>query len=775
MSRIEGLENRRLLAALVPDVTWADDGYLTQATDQGLIASNGFGLFASTSVYGTKGQATHVRRYDADGTVAFDYGNIAGDVDTRVDTSGRLYAATAKEDQVTLTRYGASGKVDRAFGGRGTVAFSLNDPGAVLDAHLSDVTLTPDGSAYIAFTHLGTIYNHAGHASRAVEVVDVYKFDRFGRVDRTFGDRGRIDYKSVGSDDFTWSGVTTDGRITFASGDYDIRIVRYLPNGTLDKGFGDNGTLQLHDREVIETGLAYDAQDRLVLAGQQPNKADQAVYRVRRLTAAGQPDTTFGTNGTYTPSIPAGNTVASNVFVLPDGRILAKFDTSVIRVTDRGLPDTTFDGDGVAEIEVGAFDLLGTLPDGSLLASASSYDSRRVGDYHVGVAKLAPQSAAVVGHSGALYLNGTDAADTVRIDPVGRRVRVTMNGKVYGPFAGVAGVRATLLDGDNSFDGSAFTGRVPQTVVGGNGNDTIATGGGRDFVFGDFGDDTLRTNGERDTVGLGEGNNTADGGDGDDTIQGGSENDRITAGNGNDTIEAGDGNDTVTGGDGDDLLRLYGFSRFGEYHSRADGGAGNDTILSSDDRDTIYAGPGDDRVGSYRTGAEDPAGEEGSDGEGSSSPSIPALADVLGDFVDLGPGNDRVNAPAGGNTITGGDGDDTLRAGLGNDSLDGGAGRDSISSGDGRDTLTGGVGPDRLNAGLGNDRLSGGTDDDVLLGGPGRDTLSGEGGNDTLIAGPAIAAIAVAANRLDGGAGTDRFQTESADDVLASVESRLDA
>jgi Ca2+-binding RTX toxin-like protein len=76
----------------------------------------------------------------------------------------------------------------------------------------------------------------------------------------------------------------------------------------------------------------------------------------------------------------------------------------------------------------------------------------------------------------------------------------------------------------------------------------------------------------------------------------------------------------------------------------------------------------------------------------------------------------------------------TLRGGPGNDRLTGGANvlGDRLVGGPGEDVLSGMGGPDVIYGGPGNDVLLGGTGDDKLFGGPGDDKLFGGPGDDSL-------------------------------------------
>ena len=79
------------------------------------------------------------------------------------------------------------------------------------------------------------------------------------------------------------------------------------------------------------------------------------------------------------------------------------------------------------------------------------------------------------------------------------------------------------------------------------------------------------------------------------------------------------------------------------------------------------------------------------------------------------PGNDIINAAAGGNHINGGDGDDDLSGGPGDDDIDGGNGDDNLNGNADQDVLRGGAGDDTLNGGGGDDGLRGDKGADTFL------------------------------------------------------------
>lgn len=140
----------------------------------------------------------------------------------------------------------------------------------------------------------------------------------------------------------------------------------------------------------------------------------------------------------------------------------------------------------------------------------------------------------------------------------------------------------------------------------------------------------------------------------------------------------------------------------------------------------------------------------------------------LTDYIDVGFGDNYVNAIAGDDTIIAGGGDDTIFGGIGHDSistsagndvLDGGSDNDAIYSGAGDDTVFGGLGGDVVVAGQGNDSVEGGEGNDYILAEAGADIVSGDAGRDRIFGGSGF-------DTLMGGDGDDEIEGGLDNDVL---------
>ncbi|WP_292933770.1 hypothetical protein [Novosphingobium sp. PASSN1] len=179
---------------------------------------------------------------------------------------------------------------------------------------------------------------------------------------------------------------------------------------------------------------------------------------------------------------------------------------------------------------------------------------------------------------------------------------------------------------------------------------TADLGEGADSWTGTAGADVVNSNGGNDTlIGLG----------GDDILRGGIGDDRLEGGDGNDRLFGGSGINRLVGGAGNDLL----YSNSG----RIDGGGGDD-LISAGMGSTTYGGGGDDRIViigdvlsdtlSGKSGIID-AGFGDDYVEFDSPPNFWDSGATT--IVDLGAGNDLIEAGDLRGTITLGSGRDTIR------------------------------------------------------------------------------------------------------------------
>lgn len=312
--------------------------------------------------------------------------------------------------------------------------------------------------------------------------------------------------------------------------------------------------------------------------------------------------------------------------------------------------------------------------------------------------------------NGVLTLTGTAKADNFYLNAApGNKINVYEGGKTTSYARGsFKSIIAKLDAGDDQL----FIGmldNIPVKADGGAGNDNMSGGYGNDTLIGGVGNDIIN------------------GAAGNDQIDAGDGNDQLAGGNGNDTLLGGAGYDLMGGLAGDDLL---------------DGGIGSDRIAGDQGIDTVtYAS----RTKAVFVDLSEAQGELADDGEAGEKDFVYSTVEVViggaGNDVLVGSTPSKIPPMAYSNKNT----------------LIGGAGNDTLSGLDGDDILKGGVGNDILNGGIGNDSL---------YGEAGADKLFGQDGNDSLF----DKSTPAEKDSLDGGAGTDKAQTDTLD-TKTSVES----
>ena len=259
------------------------------------VQSDGRIVVAGISSPFTTGGWMTVARYDIDGSldpsfhgdgIAFtDIGSSSVASAVRIAPGGNIVVAGRtlfNNFEIAVTRYLPSGGLDGSFGGVGVRAgVTVTDVGfeVGLEQASTDVAaaldLMDDGRVVVA----GLAQSSRLGGSRAV----LLRYDVGGRLDSTFGTRGIVVTPSGLAQGYA-TAVDSDGRALvageiFNGSNFDMRMLRYRLDGTLDPTFGTGGVVTTdvtvgNDRV---RGMVLQADGRIVLAG----FADTALAAVR--------------------------------------------------------------------------------------------------------------------------------------------------------------------------------------------------------------------------------------------------------------------------------------------------------------------------------------------------------------------------------------------------------------------------------------------------------------------------------------------------------------
>jgi Ca2+-binding RTX toxin-like protein len=339
------------------------------------------------------------------------------------------------------------------------------------------------------------------------------------------------------------------------------------------------------------------------------------------------------TPATTTPTTTAGEVLASNVTVNADGTTSSSFSNTtgataravLIENTGTGnfvaanLPNQvalTNNGAATAEETTTAtaslasqIDAAGDASTGKafLLAGAAGFMGSKAAGGFFDVRTLTPSSLDGAAPSDAIGFTGSTAGigeDAFVIDTRGLPVgsSLTLDNIEFAAIIGATTI--TCGAGQNYVVGDDFAqnitlGALDDTLLGGGGDDLVASAFGEDILYGNQGNDAVKGGGGRDSLYGGQGNDAIEGQNdadmlfgnlGADTVNGGQGTDVVYGNQGADTVLGGTGLDTLFGGQGDDIL--YG----NQGADNLSGNLGADILYVGLDADTIDGGGGADTL-----------------------------------------------------------------------------------------------------------------------------------------------------------------------------------
>ena len=297
--------------------------------------------------------------------------NIALQPDGKILAVGHIFFPGGSS--FAVNRYNPDGSLDASFGTGGTVLTS-----GVNGAY--DVAVQPDGKIIV----IGSAFVSGQDNNFAV-----VRYNPDGSLDNSFGTGGKV-ITPVGNgnvvDQAYAVALQPDGRIVVVGtslfrgvSGYDLALVRYNANGSLDSGFGANGKIihSITNEHEIASDVALQPDGQIVVVGD--NRFGVAPAAIVRYNADGSVDTSFAANGIFRTERDffSGRSIA----LQPDGKILAFgsgriaensfFVFAVVRLNPNGSPDFGFGAKGrlITPIGDGSGAVAGALqPDGKILA-----------------------------------------------------------------------------------------------------------------------------------------------------------------------------------------------------------------------------------------------------------------------------------------------------------------------------------------------------------------------------------------------------------------------
>ncbi|GAF68964.1 unnamed protein product, partial [marine sediment metagenome] len=258
--------------------------------------------FATTdSTFGTNGFVVHSNT--AGGNGDGEGRAITTDANGKILVTGWSKNVAGNNDMV-IWRYNSDGTLDTTFDTDGTVIHNGAAGGNGYDGGYS-IAVNTNGKILIT----GHSQNTAGNNDMVI-----WRYNSDGTLDTTFDTDGIVvHHNAAGGDAEDWgNSITIDinGKILVtgvsrnASGNNDMAIWRYNPDGTLDTTFGGgNGFIVHHNAaggnsEDSGWGITIDTNDKILVTGESflPGPYNPAMV-IWRYNSDGTLDTTFDTDG----------------------------------------------------------------------------------------------------------------------------------------------------------------------------------------------------------------------------------------------------------------------------------------------------------------------------------------------------------------------------------------------------------------------------------------------------------------------------------------------
>jgi uncharacterized delta-60 repeat protein len=349
-------------------------------------------------------------------------------------TVGSREVGTTFHFQFGATRHDDAGNLDPNFGTGGIAATSLggNDDMAFGAALLPDggfVAVGQADPAGAANTDFGVVrYTRDGHPDPAFNATGTGTTDLTGRADAAHAVAVQPDGKIVAA-----------GTAEARPGSFDFALVRYNPDGTLDKSFGRDGvvTTDLGTDDDVANSIAVQPDGKLVAVGD----AGENVALVRYLTD-GQLDPTFGGAGTVVSDL-GFDDVANGVAITSGGTILiagtrlgpkVNLDVMVASYGPNGKLNLGFGNLGIADADLSGGDDFGDDlvldPDGDIVVVGSATSTAKPPLTDMALVRYRPDGT--VAASLATDFDGAgDFGHALAIDPKGRIVAAGSSGDQF--------------------------------------------------------------------------------------------------------------------------------------------------------------------------------------------------------------------------------------------------------------------------------------------------------------------------------------------------------
>ena len=219
------------------------------------------------------------------------------------------------------------------------------------------------------------------------------RYNPDGSLDTSFNGDGKLTTDFGSGDDHSLSvSIQADGKIlaagySFNGTNYDLALVRYNSDGSLDTSFSGDGMLTTAIGASADIGysVTLQANGKILVAGYSMTGLNKD-FALVRYNSDGTLDTSFSGDGMLTTDFGSNEDIGYSVTLQADGKILvagesqngAFSDFALARYNTDGSLDTSFSGDGMLTTAIGASAEVGhnvtVQPDDKILVAGFSHN-----------------------------------------------------------------------------------------------------------------------------------------------------------------------------------------------------------------------------------------------------------------------------------------------------------------------------------------------------------------------------------------------------------------
>ncbi len=410
-----------------------------------------------------------------------------------------------------VTRYSHDGFRDFAYGAGGRAVVSTQLPSASESGpQFGSIAVDANGSAVVATSTEGNLA--------------LFRFDSHGAPDGGFGQAGRVTTDLGGTESAAKVKIQSDGKIVVAGSlrrgteSSDLLLARYLPSGSPDPGFGQQGTVVANLLPSdLPAALAIDTQGRLFVAVDECcSGSGRAV--VARFLQDGSLD------GGFSSQVGAGSSTSlSAILPLANGKLYVTGNQSVrgrgssgfiARLLENGRPDRKFGrggaisiGSNASTVDQAAIDAAGRL------VLAGSGADRKLGEALWAMRRLGngrPDRTFAGGWQQRFGLGSTTEVNGLALQSSGRIVILGESAECFRQCSAWHPVLLRLLGGNSKVRCMG----QKATIVGTRRGEVVKGTGHRDVIAALAGNDTVKGRGGNDLICGGAGKDRIDGGPG---------------------------------------------------------------------------------------------------------------------------------------------------------------------------------------------------------------------------------------------------------------------